>query len=220
MIALPFFFLDLELLLGLGAPGGGRLPIGSRVGGAAARAAPGVEGVGGAHLGLLVEAQLSEEKGTSLEEGDRCATRSNGRNGMTKTITDAAQHIDPLIVIADGLDEITQLVGEFLEPVAVLRDRHLTPMKIAELGLDVDGARDDVVVVDAFDGAPNLGRRVVGLHDEATKILRHGGVEPVTMLASFMTHSGLGWRGREVAVTWWVRPNFVKTVSKKRRHWE
>ena len=128
---------------------------GRRLTGRAMAIMSGEESVTGLQLVVMRHLQFfkREERPRALE-GVRRPLGGDDRLDVTVLGVEAAQKVQNLTGLGDGLADVAQLVGDPLEGGAVLVDRRVTLDGGAELGLKVDGAVQVVVEEEPLDVAP------------------------------------------------------------------
>jgi len=139
---------------------GGSVEVG--VGGAAAvvtmRCSKGLTGLG---VGVMLKAELlKDEEGAGTLEGVR--RELGGDDGLDVAVPriEAAKEVQHLARLGDRVADAAQLIGDALQLGAVGVHRHVTLLKRAQLGFEVDGALQLVVVEEPLDGVPE-GERVL-----------------------------------------------------------
>jgi hypothetical protein len=93
--------------------------------------------------------------------------------------TEAAEEVENLTGLGDGMADVTQIVGEALELGAVVVDAQVALLDAAELRLEVDSMLELVVAEERLDVAPEGERRGVRLVDDVEDGLLDGVVEPI-----------------------------------------
>ncbi|XP_047079718.1 uncharacterized protein LOC124690372 [Lolium rigidum] len=86
--------------------------------------------------------------------------------------------VDNQRFIADGLADVSEGVGEVLELGAVVADGEIALWRVAEVGLELDGAVLLVVAEEILDGVPDGERSGAGMHDDAEEVGVDGAVDP------------------------------------------
>jgi hypothetical protein len=89
------------------------------------------------------------------------------------------EEVENLARFRDWVADVAELVGETLELCAVIMNRHITLLHIAELGFQKDGAFKLVVSKMAFNIRPEGKGGDVGLVDEIEDVGGDGGADPV-----------------------------------------
>jgi hypothetical protein len=93
--------------------------------------------------------------------------------------TEAAEEVENLTGLGDGMADVAQIIGEALELGAVVVDAQVTLLDAAELRLEVDSTLELVVAEERLDVAPEGERRGVRLVDDVEDGLLDGVVEPI-----------------------------------------
>jgi hypothetical protein len=91
----------------------------------------------------------------------------------------AADQVQHLAGLGDGVADVTQVVGELLELAAVVSDGEVALNNIAELRLKKDSALQLVVAKESLNGRPDGEGVSVGLVDEVEDELVDGCAEPI-----------------------------------------
>lgn len=120
---------------------------------------PGVEGLPSLGLGVVLELDLlKQHEGVSTHE--RVQRGLGGDDGLDVAVlwVEAAKKVEHLAGLEHRLANIAQAVGELLQPRCVLRHRHVTLLKGAELDLEVDTTLKLIVAEHAFNVAPDRER--------------------------------------------------------------
>jgi hypothetical protein len=76
------------------------------------------------------------------------------------------------------LIDVGESIGEVLQLGTVVRDRHVALRRVAELGVEGDGARLFVVAEEAVDGVPDLMSSGASIHDDAEELQEDRAVDP------------------------------------------
>ena len=122
---------------------------------------------------------------------------------MTILGVEAAEEVEHLAGLTNGLADVVQGIGELLEPPGVRGDVHVTLKKIPELGFEVDSTVQLVVPELVVDGVPDRVRRSPGCADDGADILGDGVVDPAQQAVIAddpvrVATVGRGGRGRQM----------------------
>jgi hypothetical protein len=90
--------------------------------------------------GLLGTMLLQQQEGAYLQKRRQWHTRSDVRDRVMVLTVEAADQMENLLPLRDGLAEVAELVGEALEAGAVLHDGHVALDDGVVLRVDVHGA--------------------------------------------------------------------------------
>lgn len=138
-------------------------------------------------LNLVVMRELDffeEQVGVGAHEG--VVLGGDHRLDVMVLPVEAAEEIEYLIRLRDGLADVPQTVGELLEVGAVVGDAEVPLVEAAEFGLQ-DGALQFVVAEQAFNVRPDGEGGRAGIVDDIEDVLVDGCVEPVDEAAVDLT---------------------------------
>ena len=142
----------------LGGRGGG--PVlgtgGDRAGGAAGVVAVGRgEGLPSLGVGVVLEAELlKDEEAAGALEGVRRELGGDHRLDVAVPGVEAAEKIQHLARLGDGVADVTQLVGDALQLGTVVVHRHVALLERAQLGFEEAGTLQLIVMEEGLDGVP------------------------------------------------------------------
>jgi hypothetical protein len=176
----------------------------------------GEESLAGLGLVVLVQLQLLQKQvGPCTHE----RVRFGGEDGfdMAEFLGQATQKVQHLAWFGDWMANVAQVVGEFLQLVAVVRDGHVPLDDAAELGLEENRALQLVVAEETFDVRPDGESGGVGLVNEVEDTLGDGCVDPVGDAAVYLLPFGVtvenGRRRTHMAKEAKLAKNRVKKTS-------
>jgi hypothetical protein len=136
------------------------------------------EGLSSLCFVVLLQLKLLQEKvGPRADEG--VSLGGKNRLDMSEFLVQAAREVQDLTRFGDVVADVAQVVGQFLELGAVIRDGEVALHDDAELSFEEDRALHLIVAKEALDVRPDGEGGGIGLVDEVEDALGDGVVDPV-----------------------------------------
>ena len=130
--------------------------------------------------GIVIRAELLQnEEGPRTHEGVRRGLGDDDRLDVAGLGVEATKEVEHLARLGDGVADVAQLIGELFQLGEVGVDGHVALLQGAQLGLQVDGALQLVVLEDTDDGFPEGEHVVATAVDDVEDALGDRGEDPV-----------------------------------------
>jgi hypothetical protein len=130
-------------------------------------------------VGAVRTCLLLEQVGAHVQESWRRVHHgAEDADGVAELGVEPAECVDDEFLISDGVADILECVGQFLELAAIIGNTELTLVQAVEVLQRVYGTLHGIVEEQATDRHPEGVRRCAALEHHVTNVLGHGEVDP------------------------------------------